>query len=276
MILDPSFARRSLAVALLVLAGCSAAQVASIIQPPRVTGLSPRIAGIDFTGVNLEFDAQVENPLPVPIKTPSFRYEIEIAGRKLAVGRHESGLDLPSSGTGAATLPVRLSFADIFAIASSLSDKQEVDYRLGGSFLVSALGQSWELPLSHSGKLPVLRPPTFSSVRVGKPEFSMGNARFTVNADIGNPNVFPLGIDGMGYEVVIGDIPLGGIRASTGSRIDANGKGGLELTGEVSLIGALFQALSGGQIGEARIRPAGAIETPWGRVAFSGRSLGGK
>ena len=254
----------------LILTGCVGSKISDNLKPPVLESLSPRITSIDFGGVNLEFHARIRNTLPVAIQTPRFRYAIAIEDRDLAKGTHASGIDLPASGVGTATLPVRLSYADILAIAASLKNQNEAAYRLTGALLIPALGREFELPLSHDGTVPILKTPHFDDFRIESPEISGTKAKFTILAKIENPNGFALGIDQMGYSVRIGEISLGTLGASTTSRIAAGGNSTLRLEGQVSLLSAAFQILTGGRVGDVKIAPTGTIDTPWGRVAFSG------
>ncbi len=256
-----------LAAAVLSTVGCASSRIVEDLRP-TVRSVTPRITGIDLRGVNLAFDLDVANPLPVAIRTPRFRYGIEIAGASLASAREAQGLDLPASGAGTATLPVRLDFADIWRIARGLSDAKEFDYRVSGALLLSALGRNFELPFSHSGKAPVLRPPSFRAVSVAPPEVSISGATIAIDAEVSNPNLFGLGIERLGYGLRAGEIDLGGLTASTGGEVPAGGVGQIRLTGRMGLDRALLQALGGMRPGAMVLRPVGSVTTPYGAAVI--------
>lgn len=260
--------RRLLAVALFTaLAGCSVPVFDSLARP-EVKDLRPRITGIDFQGINLAFDVDVANPYPVAIRTPRFKYGIEIAGTQLMASDVATSLDLPASGIGTATLPVRVQYADLLKLYGDLSGVAESDYKLTGAILLGAMGHDFELPLSYTGKFPVLKVPTFTAVKIQTPSVSMGRASVSVDAEIGNPNIFALGLDRLGYGLKLGDVQVGGITASTGGSVAAGGKGALTLTGEISATNAVIQLLTGSKLGAALIQPQGMISTPYGRVSL--------
>lgn len=253
---------------IVAVAGCSSSSVLNSLARPEIKDLRPRITGIDFQGVNLAFDVDVSNPYPVAIRTPRFKYGIEVAGASLMTSDTTTSLDLPASGVGTATLPVRIRYVDLFKMYQNLTGVAEVDYKLTGAIIVAALGNEFELPLSYTGKFPVLKVPTFEAIRVQPSNITLTRASVTVDAEITNPNIFALGLDGLGYGLKLGNIQVGGISASTGNSVSAGGKGALTLTGEISAVNTVIQLLMGGRLGAATIQPQGAIATPYGRVAL--------
>jgi len=191
-----------------VISGCSLLQE---IQKPEIVSVRPGITGIDFDAISLAFDVDVNNPYPIPIRAPRFRYGLDIKENEFFKGEVESGIDLPAAKVGTLTLPVQLSYKDLWRTFQGLSDAKEVDYTLNGALMFSALGKSFDLPLSHRGKFPVLRPPTFSNIKASLSEVSLTRAKIAVDADVKNPNVFDLGIKGLGYALKVGDEEIGGL-----------------------------------------------------------------
>jgi LEA14-like dessication related protein len=249
----------------MVMSGCSLLQE---IQKPEIVSVRPGITGIDFDAISMAFDVDVNNPYPIPIRAPRFRYGLDIQENEFFKGEAESGIDLPAAKVGTLTLPVQLSYKDLWRTFQGLSDAKEVDYTLNGAVMFSALGKSFDLPLSHNGKFPVLRPPTFSNVKVDLSEVSLTKAKISVDADVKNPNVFDLGIQGLGYVLKIGDQEIGGLTASSGGMVASEKAGRLTLDGEVSAASSLLRLIRGGRLGDAKIAPSGSIQTPYGPVKF--------
>ncbi|GAB4330023.1 MAG: hypothetical protein Kow0099_00300 [Candidatus Abyssubacteria bacterium] len=212
------------------------------------------------------FDVDVDNPYPVPIKTPRFRYGLDIKGTRFFDSESESQINLPARGVGTVALPVRVSYADLFETYKNLSGESEVDYTLNGVMLLPVLGRQFELPLSHSGTFPVVRPPSFSNIDIDFTNLSLTKTKLDVSAAMKNPNAFALGVDGLGYVLKLGDIELGDLTATTQSTLGAGQTGQLLLSGEVSAASALLNMVKGGKAGSAQILPQGAIETPYGPV----------
>ena len=250
-----------IAAVCLLSSGCAA-----LGPRPEVRDVRARITSIDLQGVALAFDVDVNNPYPVALKTPRFRYGIDIQDTPFVESDQDAKVELPAGKVGTATLPVRLSYKDLWKLYTALSDAADVDYRLRGAFLVDALGQSFELPISHDGKFPVLRRPTFTikGLEVGKPTLS--SAAVTLEMDVHNPNVFDVDVSSLGYAALLGDVQVGQISASTLDRVPAGGAGKLNLTGEITARSALLGLLRGESLGDASVSPIGVLKTPYGSV----------
>lgn len=236
------------------------------VEKPRVESISPRITGLDLQGVNLAFDVGVLNPYSVPIKSPQFRYGLDVQGAEFLNSETTSQLDLPAKGVGTVTLPVRLEFLDLWQSYQRLKDAAEIPYTLRGALVFSPFGQTVELPLQKSGVFPVLRMPSFSDIQVEPGKVSMGSAQVSMKASVLNPNVFALGLEDLGYKVRLGDIELGSLKVSTLKEVQPGGKEQLSLTGALSGFEAIQQLLSGGSLGTAQILPSGLLKTPYGKV----------
>lgn len=197
--------------------------------------MRPRIQGLDFPGVDLAFDLDVRNPYPVAIRTPRFRYGLEVAGTPLLKNASAATIDLASSTTTTVTLPVRVDNLNLFKIYRDASSTGETPYRLTASLVLRAMGHDIELPFAHDGTFPILKVPTFTVTRIRPVGISISRAAVTVEAE-------------------------------ASGTLDARGKGAITLTGELSAANAVIQLLLGGKIGEARILPSGSISTPYGAV----------
>lgn len=235
-------------------------------ETPEVRAIHPRIAGIDLRGLNLIFDIDVSNPYPIAIRTPRLRYGLDVEGSKFFESETTFKVDLPAKKIGTLALPVRLSYSDLLRTYKDLSGRAEADYTFKGALVLPLLGRSFELPLSHSGTFPIVRPPRFSNVRVQVPRVSLIKTRIAVNVAMTNPNAFALGIRDLGYVLKLGDVELGGLTASTVGSLEAGQTEHLSLTGEISAASAIINMIRGGNIGGAQILPSGAIQTPYGPV----------
>ncbi len=242
-------------------AGC-----ASIGMRPTIEDIRARITSLDLQAVGLAFDVDVKNPYPVALKTPRFKYGFDVHDTPFVESGSETSVDLPAGRVGTATLPLRVRFADLWALAASLRGSREVSYRLHGAFVVDALGQSFELPLSHEGMFPVLRLPKFSVQKLDVNDVSLSSARVSLDVDVGNPNVFAIDGQDLGYAVRIGDVEVGRVSASTLETVPAGGSGRVTVTGEITARSALLQLAGGMSLGEARLSPTGSFRTPYGHV----------
>jgi LEA14-like dessication related protein len=244
--------------------GCKA--FFDVVGKPEIVKVRPRIADIDLDSVNVAFDVDVSNPYVFPLKTPRFRYGLDIEGGEFLREENASQVSVPARGVGTITLPVRLRYANLADTFRKLKDAKQFSYRVHGALILSGLGKSVDLPLSHSGTLPVLRPPKFSDIQVSFPSLSATRASVLVKADMTNPNIFALGLQELGYALTLGDTSVGNLKASTTETIDADDSGPITLQGEISAAGALLRLLRTRSLGTPTLRPVGLIDTPYGKV----------
>jgi len=238
------------------------------LKTPQIQSVRPRITGIDLQGVSLAFDVGVDNLYPIPLRTPNFRYGMDIQGREFFKSGVTANIDLPAKSIGTVTLPVRVTYLSLWKTYQALSEAAEIQYTLRGALVLSAYNQSYELPLSHTGTFPVLRLPSFSDISVRVADASLTKAKIVIEATIKNPNCFGIDVRNLGYAFKLGDVELAGLAATTQGKLEAGGQGRLALAGEVSALSALPKLLLSGspRAGEARIAPTGAIQTPYGAV----------
>jgi LEA14-like dessication related protein len=243
-----------------LVSGCSS------LQRPEIRAVRPHVTGIDLQGVSITFDVDIHNPYPIALRAPRFQYGIDIEDAEFIKSQAPVEVDLPAGQVGTATLPARLEYLQLWRTYRSLADATEVKYRLRGTVPISALGQTHELPLSHSGTFPVLRLPKIDVGKVDFSDVSLSKAKANVSATIHNPNVFAVGAKGLGYALVLGDTSVGSLSAETLESIPAGGTGELRLSGEITARAALTRILQGGGFSDARLTPTGTIQTPFGPV----------
>ncbi len=237
-----------------------------IVGKPKVESVRPRITQVDFDGVGLSFELQVRNPYWFPLRVPLVRYGLDIQGREFL--RSEAPLDvaLPRRGTGTLTVPARISYASLLAACEGLRGADEAEYTLWAAIPLSALGVSFELPASHGGKFPIVRPPRFADVRLRVTEVSLARAVVAIEAAVTNPNAFEVDIRDLGYTFRAADVELAGLRASTAGTIAARQTGQVTLVAEVAVAKAVWQLIRTGRLEKPELVPSGTIKTPYGTI----------
>ena len=212
---------------------------------PVVEDVRPRIVGLDLDGVDVAFDVDVRNPLPVSLTTPRMDWTLGVQGSTLASISDAQTASLPAGRTGTAEIPMRVRYTDLLNVLGSLRGVNEADYSLKGAFTVPVLGAPIRIPFSHAGSLPIVQPPTFSVVDVQSRGFSLSGTGVDVDLDMTNPNVFGVGIDGLGYGLSLGGVELASLTAGTGGEVGAGQTRRLRLSGAVTALSALEGLLSG-------------------------------
>lgn len=243
-----------------LVAGCSSA------RRPEVRAVNVRISSIDFSGIGVVFNVDVYNPYPIRLKTPKFRYGIDIAETTFMQSEHPTEIDLPAGGVGTMPLPLRMDYAKLWEAYAKLQHAGEIAYRLHGAIIVTTLDYPWDVPLEYKGTLPILRPPSFSSPRVSFADVSLNAARVALEVDVHNPNICGIGLADVVYNLALGQVQVANVRAATAGELAGRSDGRLSLTGEIAAKGALLQLVQGRTLGEPSLTCAGAIQTPYGSV----------
>ena len=134
-------------IMMLVLSGCTALKYANS-KKPKVALESLHVKNVDAKGANLLFNLKVDNPNNFPLKIDSLKYAVEIGGRKLAGEDVKEISPVGANSQGYVSLPLRLSFADIFNSLGDFLKKEMTDYHLTGSVKIGGV----ELHFNEVGK----------------------------------------------------------------------------------------------------------------------------
>jgi len=257
----------TIALLLITLGGCGSTRslLGQLGQKPEITGVHPRITGLDLSGVNLAFELDVANPYSVPIHSPNFKYALDISGSQFAESSETAAVDLPARKTGTVTLPLRVGYADLRKTYNNLKGAKEIPYTLRGALVLPVAGESVELPVKKSGSFPVLHLPHVSGIRPSLSNVGLGGGTLDVKANFTNPNAFALGLQSLGYAVKLGDVELGSVTASTLGSVAAGETREVDLSGNLSA-GNLTQVLGGTRLGQIQLEATGTLETPYGKV----------
>jgi len=244
--------------------GC--ASVLRVVRKPEVRRVRPRVAGIDFRGVDLAFRVDVYNPYPFPIKAPFVSYGIDIGDAEFVKSDLPLDVVLPARSVGRLVVLARMSYAALWRAYRSLEGAREAGYRLHGTVRFEVMGEPLELPLSYADRFPVLRAPRFSDVKFRLADASLRGAKLTIEAAVTNPNIFEVGIEKLGYDFEVGEVRLAGISASTAKTIGPDQTGRIVLVADVAAGALVVELLKGERLGKPRLVPSGTITTPYGTV----------
>lgn len=246
----------------LPLIGCAEAK-------PRIESVQPRVTGIDWTGVDVTFEVNVRNPLPMELRAPAGRYAVEVAGAKIINAEDVPPIAIPSRDRGVVPLPVRFEYAEVLALLRSTQDVDEVPYRLSGAVTLAAAGLSLDLPFSHDGEVPVLQMPAIEILGLKQGSVGFAGVGVTVSAEIENPNAFEIGVRDLQFELTIADSRVGSVRVEAPNRLKARSKTNIQLIAEVGGADAIASVVTSPGAAEVRVRLRGEFETPFGKVSLA-------
>lgn len=248
---------------MLLCAGCASLPES---MRPEVKDWRPRVTGIDLNGIDLAFDVDVLNKFPVAVKAPAFETTLSVMDTRFISTLAAEGFDLPASGVGTATIPARVTFADLLSLGEKLAGANQANYEIKGAVKIPVMGRLVDAPISHAGTFPILRAPKIAVTRYQAPEVTLQGARLGVEALVENPNVFGIGLRDVGYSLRIGGVNVADLTASTLGEIAAGGSGGLSLAGRVTAADVLRGVFSLTDLGAIQIAPTGEFTTPYGPI----------
>ena len=258
-----------LAAVVPLMTGCETIKSLGLLEglkKPEIRSITPRITGLNFKAIDMAFDVDVHNPYSVALKTPKFKYGLDLADQSFLESDALAEADLPANDTGTITLPVQLGYKDIWKGFQQFKDASEVPYTLKGALVVTPFGKDIELPMQKKGVFPILKPPKFSDYQFAKPDISLGKAKVALDMAVQNPNVFGMNLENLGYALKLGEIEVGNLKATPLGELKAGESQRVKLTGSISGIDAVKQILSGDALGMVQLTPVGSITTPYGKV----------
>ncbi len=189
------FARSSVFLAIILIAGCASVQNLMNINKPDVTVQNVRITGLTFNTIDLSFILAIDNPNAISISLAGFDYNLILNENSFLKGQQEKAISIESRSISQVDIPLQLSFKDIYNTFNTLSNKDSSDYeaKFGLNFNLPILGNT-RIPISKKGKIPLLRLPSVkvSSLKLNKIGFTSASLNLALQVSNSNPLQFLL------------------------------------------------------------------------------------
>jgi len=231
-----------------------------------IVAVQPHVSGLDWKGIDLRFDVELSNPYPVPIVSPRFAYDLDVAGSVFLSGKEGTSVSIPASATGTVSLPIRIAYEDLWRRDHALFDANHVFFQLRGTLVFRTLGQNHSLPFSYAGPMALLRPLWIEPTGVRIVSHSPSHAVVEVEAAVTNPNMFAAGLQDMEFRFTFAELVTGRITAEAPREIGSRLKKTITLRGEVSGAEATIRLLREGSLGLPLVEAKGGLNTPYGLV----------
>ncbi|NOZ56500.1 MAG: LEA type 2 family protein [Calditrichaeota bacterium] len=202
----------ALAVVVVLLVGCAGLQTlfkSAAVKKPEVRVVDTKLASLSFSGADLVFTFAIDNPNPVGVTLAGFDYDLKIADRDFLQGKHQEELSVPAKGQGSVSLPLTIQFADLYKVLKSLAEQDTTDYTLSAGFVVKVpvLGNV-RIPVTKSGKLPVLKVPKVRLKGLALRGLSLTSADLAAKLAVTNPNAVAFLLNRLSYDLQIDQHPL--------------------------------------------------------------------
>ncbi|MEK8023635.1 MAG: hypothetical protein AAB229_07485 [Candidatus Hydrogenedentota bacterium] len=230
--------------------------------PPAVADIQVRYTGIDEHGVNVEYRFTIHHPAAYPLAPPRLRYDVTVNGDSFASGDKLFAKELMPARDNVLSLPVRISYGDL----RHATVRGFVRILLTADILIPHGPETWKLPVSCSGVLPVFRPPEF---RVGSMDtFDHQNGWTSARAriDVHNPGGVELELGSLRYWIVFSDTTAGPFRATARPSVSPVASARIPAEAEFRSGNPVLKRFHSRMLSTVHLRVQGTIETEFGSI----------
>lgn len=193
-----------LSAALLIFAGgCSLVQqLTGSVQTPEVTYRSMQFSSLSFDGVTLDFNFEVDNPNRIDLRALGYSYGFSVEGNQFLSGNSDRGIDLAARSASTVTVPISLSFRELYNSVAAIATRDSVAYGIASTFEfdIPVLGRR-EVPVTASGHLPIPRLPRLALDNISVGSVSFTGAEVIVRLRFENPNAFTMSFSDVHYDL---------------------------------------------------------------------------
>lgn len=113
---------------LALLVGCSA-----FTQEPRITIKGATLAGLDSSGVDVNFSLGITNPNAFDLSLLGYTYDLRVMTLPISTGRTLMTVNFPAGEETDMCLPVHLNFSDLLDIIKHQPDFDKLPYRINAN-----------------------------------------------------------------------------------------------------------------------------------------------
>jgi LEA14-like dessication related protein len=262
--------RRALAVVVLTLplASCQTllALLSATFQSPTATYRESKLEAITLDDATVAATFEVMNPNAVTLDVAGIAYEFHLDDQKIFDGQLEGGLKLAPNGTSPLVVPVRVPFASIPGLATTLATKPEAPYVVRAKVSVKTPVGDMSLPIGWSGQLPIPKLPTVKVASAKVSGISFTGARLTVTLDVQNPNVFALPLEALEGSILVAGQSVAKLGIAAAQPLAAKGSAQVQLPVDISF------ASAGMAVSSAMATQSAEIAVR-GEASFGGKKL---
>jgi LEA14-like dessication related protein len=193
------------------LAGCS-----PLFDKPRVSVRRLDITGVSFTGVDATLVLAVDNPNVLGLDLARLSYRLTVDGHDFIQGAGQHTLHVPPQGSGELQLPISIKFVELGQALASLFTKRQVPFSIATTLGFGTPIGVIDVPLSHSGQMPVPQLPTLTMGPASVGAIDVGGANMSLTIQVRNSNSFKIPVGALKYGLSINGVTL--VNAATQAR----------------------------------------------------------
>ncbi|MDR2900434.1 MAG: LEA type 2 family protein [Treponema sp.] len=184
----------------------SCASLQEVFKEPEFSFDSFKISKINFDSIDLLFTYKIDNPNLFGITLPRFAYNLFIEDASFISGTSAEPIQIDRQASHFVDIPVTLLYEDLVKSISILADQNEAAYQIDTDFFleVPVIGER-NIPLSHSGKIPILKLPEISLNEVKSVSTNPLSPAVELSVNIINKNIFAISPDTFNFAVLLND-----------------------------------------------------------------------
>lgn len=155
------------------------------------------------------FDVEVTNPYALPLPITALDYSLASGESTFLTGQKTSAELIPANGKATVELPAEVVYADLLRSVQGVNLGAVVPYTAKVNIKADAPGIGpIELPVSHSGQVPVPAPPEVSLEGVEWTKIGLDEAQATARLKVRNTNSFPVDLEKLDYKLSLAQKPV--------------------------------------------------------------------
>ena len=225
-----------------------------VIPLPQLPKLSPgafKISRIDFSGLELAWGVNVENPNGFSIPFPTLNWDFDVNGVSVLKSRFAGAGEIAAGAAASALISVGVAYEDIFRAVASLRNSGEAKTNLAlglnsadAGFPIPSLDgvdmEGIKNILNIPGTLPILQKPEISFLGITRK--SLGTTmEFILNWELDNKNNIDFDIGEFIYNFQVNNQLWAQGRMDKPPRVKANGKTDIPITVSVNALSLVME-----------------------------------
>lgn len=121
-----------------------------LLKDPEVKVLDFKLTDISSQDVSVNLNLNIKNPNPIPINLDEVTYSLALSGEKVTEGVFDKGIQVPASGEGQVTVPLKFKFNTVGNLLSGFINRTFTkDYELNGSAKIGF----FSIPFTQKGEI---------------------------------------------------------------------------------------------------------------------------
>jgi LEA14-like dessication related protein len=176
----------------------------SAVQKPIVKFSELKIESLSFEEIDLNVELELQNPNKIGVDLSGYDYQLLLNENSFVKGMQNTSVSIPASGSTQIPLPLTLNYKDIYSTYKTLKDNDSTSYEIkcGLSFDLPVLGDQY-IPVSKTGKLPLLKPPAVNISSLHLQSLNITGAELELVLSINNTNNMSFFLTGMNYNLQV-------------------------------------------------------------------------